>query len=188
MRPSGVRKNAKWSCNMLLVAGLGLAIAALAEVTTGYAQAPAARSESSRGENAERKTEREVKESLQKFLDSFEISDHDLSEALDRAAAHMSDDFTAIFYIPKREHEVTTYNKNTMLEALRDAFTKYQGQQPMMRVSDVTVLVRSDGDAVASFTMNFYEKSVFRGDALAKADIRQEKGAWRIYRWYESKR
>ena len=132
--------------------------------------------------------EQQAENFLHEYYKIFEISEQDQTKARELAAAGLTDDFTAIFHIPSQKKELLHFDKKSIVEGFANAFALYQGRHPVMTVTNIKVLRRSEDEAVVSYQMNFYLEGQLRNDALAIADVRREGGSWRMYRLYENKR
>ncbi len=119
---------------------------------------------------------------LTDFYQSFERAD------LQRMADGLSEDFSALFYLPSQSQDLVPFNKKSILEGCAHAFAAYAGRNPQMKVSHLNVLTRSDEEAIAFYELDFCLDGKLVEVALGIADLRIENGKWKMLRLYENKR
>ncbi len=124
---------------------------------------------------------------MHEFYQIFELSQQDKSQALRRAKAGLTEDFAGMFYIPSQMKEPLNFDKKTVLDGLGQAFDLYKGKKPQMKISKIEVLPRGETEAVAFFKKDFYLEGNLKNQALSIADLRLEKGSWKMYLQYENK-
>ncbi len=130
---------------------------------------------------------KEVEKFLHEFYQIFELSEQDKSQALRRAKTGLTEDFAGMFYISSQMREPLNFDKRTVLDGLGQAFDLYKGKKPQMKISNILVLPRAESQAVAFFQMDFYLEGNLKNQALSIADLRFEKGSWKMYLQYENK-
>ncbi len=124
---------------------------------------------------------KQVEAFLHEYYKGFE------SEDLNRLTGGVTEDFTAVFYMPGKEKKPIPFDKRGIREGFTQAIALYKGKKPQMKISQILVLVRSESEAVASYKMDFYLDGEWKNAALSISDLRREGTEWKIYRHYENK-
>lgn len=105
-----------------------------------------------------------------------------------RLSGGVTTDLDSYFVIPARGQGLMRYGAVALAAAFGNVLRQYHGHHPQMNVSDLVVVVRPAGTAVASYRLLFSLDGRLLNDALAVSELRREGGDWKIYRHFEAKR
>jgi hypothetical protein len=125
---------------------------------------------------------KQVEAFLHEYYKGFELED------VNRLTRGVTEDFTGVFYIPRRKKDPILFDKRGIMEGFTQAISLYKGKSPQMKISQIVVVARSENEAAASYKMDFYLEGEWKNAALSISDLRREGTGWKIYRHYENKR